>query len=114
VSRIAFAALAASLAATPALAADGETLFNTQCKMCHGGSVMGPKLEGVAGAKIAARPDFNYSPGLKAKADGTWTDANLDAFLKAPTTFAPGTRMMISVQPDDNRKAIIGYLKTLK
>ena len=112
-NRIAFALLAASLAATPALAADGETLFNTQCKMCHGGSVMGPKLDGVAGGKIAARSDFNYSPGLKAKA-GTWTDANLDAFLKAPTTFAPGARMMISVQPDDNRKAIIGYLKTLK
>jgi cytochrome c len=113
VNRIAFALLAASLAATPALAADGETLFNTQCKMCHGGSVMGPKLDAVAGAKIAARSDFNYSPGLKAKT-GTWTEANLDAFLKAPTTFAPGTRMMISVQPDDNRKAIIGYLKTLK
>ena len=29
-NRIAFAALAAALAATPALAADGETLFNTQ------------------------------------------------------------------------------------
>ena len=113
-NRIAFAALAAALAATPALAADGETLFNTQCKMCHGGSVMGPKLEGVAGGKIAARDDFNYSPGLKAKGEMTWTDANLDAFLKSPMTFAPGTRMMLTVQPDDNRKAIIGYLKTLK
>jgi cytochrome c len=112
-NRIAFAALAASLAATPALAADGAQLFNVQCKMCHGGSVMGPKLEGVFGAKIAARSDFNYSPALKNK-EGTWTEANLDAYLKAPTQFAPGTKMMISVQPDENRKAIIGYLKTLK
>lgn len=112
-NRIAFAALAASLAATPALAADGEQLFNVQCKMCHGGSTMGPVLTGVAGAKIAARSDFNYSNGLKAK-EGVWNDANLDGFLKAPTSFAPGTRMMISVPSDENRKAIIGYLKTLK
>lgn len=111
--RFAFAALALALTATPALAADGEGLFNIQCKMCHGGSVMGPALTGVAGAKIAARSDFNYSSALKGK-EGTWTEANLDAFLKAPMAFAPGTRMMISVQPEENRKAIIDYLKTLK
>ena len=50
----------------------------------------------MAGAKIAARPDFTYSPALKAK-DGAWTDANLDAFLKAPMAFAPGTRMPVAV-----------------
>ena len=112
--RTAAVALTLSLLAAPALAADGAQLFAMQCKMCHGGSVMGPKLEGVAGGKIAARDDFNYSTGLKAKGEMTWTDANLDAFLKSPMTFAPGTRMMLTVQPDDNRKAIIGYLKTLK
>ena len=112
--RTAAVALTLSLLAAPALAADGAQLFAMQCKMCHGGSFMGPKLEGVAGGKIAARYDFNYSPGLKAKGEMTWTDANLDAFLKSPMTFAPGTRMMLTVQPDDNRKAIIGYLKTLK
>jgi cytochrome c len=113
-TRFAYAALALGLIATPALAAaDGENLFNTQCRMCHSGSVMGPTLAGVAGAKIAARTDFNYSPALKGK-EGTWTDANLDAFLKAPATFAPGTKMLISVQPEENRKAIIAYLKTLK
>ena len=110
--RFAFSALALSLAATPALAADGAQLFNLQCKMCHGGSTMGPSLAGVAGAKIASK-DFAYSPALK-NHGGTWTDANLDAFLKSPPTFAPGGKMFISVAPDENRKAIIGYLKTLK
>lgn len=110
--RFAFAALALSLAATPALAADGAELFNLQCKMCHGGSTMGPSLAGVAGAKIA-HTDFAYSPGLKGHG-GTWTDANLDAFLKSPTAFAPGSKMMISVADEASRKAIIGYLKTLK
>ena len=106
------AALTLSLAAAPALAADGAQLFNMQCKMCHNGSPMGPSLAGVAGGKIAAK-EFAYSPGLKAKG-GTWTDANLDAFLKAPAQFAPGTKMLIGVPSDESRAAIIGYLKTLK
>ncbi|WP_430423170.1 c-type cytochrome [Phenylobacterium sp.] len=106
------AAIALTLAAGPALAQDGAQLFNMQCKMCHGGSPMGPALSGVAGGPVAAKA-FAYSPGLKNKG-GTWTDANLDAFLKAPSAFAPGTKMLISVPADANRAAIIGYLKTLK
>ncbi|MCR5873555.1 c-type cytochrome [Phenylobacterium sp. J426] len=112
--RVAAAAsvLALSLAA-PASAADGQQLFNMQCKMCHTGGPMGPSLTGVAGAKIASKEGFAYSPALKAKG-GTWTDANLDAFLKAPAQFAPGTKMMMNVASDESRVAIIGYLKTLK
>ena len=106
------AAIALTLAAGPALAQDGAQLFNMQCKMCHGGSPMGPTLGGVAGGPVAAKA-FAYSPGLKTTG-GTWTDANLDAFLKAPAAFAPGTKMLISVPADANRAAIIGYLKTLK
>lgn len=108
------AALTAALACTaaPALAADGGQLFNMQCRICHGGSTMGPSLVGVAGGKIGAS-GFAYSPGLKSK-DGVWTDVNLDAFLKAPSAFSPGTKMLISVPSDENRTAIIGYLKTLK
>jgi cytochrome c len=107
------AVAALAFAASPALAADGAQLFNMQCKMCHAGGPMGPSLTGVAGAKIASKPGFAYSAGLKGK-DGTWTDDNLDAFLKAPAQFAPGTRMMISVPSDENRSAVIAYLKTLK
>lgn len=106
-------ALALALAAAPAFAADGAQTFNLQCKMCHGGTPMAPSLVGTAGGPIAGKPDFAYSPALKAKG-GTWTDANLDAFLKAPSVFAPGTRMMISVPDDATRAALIEYLKTLK
>ena len=108
----AFALLVSAAAAVPAMAADGQQLFNMQCKMCHGGSPMGPTLEGVAGGKIAAK-GYAYSPALKAKG-GAWTDANLDAFLKAPATFAPGTKMLIAVPSEENRQALIAYLKTLK
>ena len=110
--RAAAVAVTLSLLAAPAVAADGQQLFNMQCKMCHTGGPMGPTLAGVAGGKIAAK-EFAYSPALKAKG-GTWTDANLDAFLKAPSQFAPGTKMLISVPSDENRAALIGFLKTLK
>lgn len=106
------AALLSLAAAAPAAAADGAQLFNMQCKMCHNGSPMGPPLAGVAGGDIAAKA-FAYSPALKNK-EGTWTDESLDAYLKAPAAFAPGTKMLISVPSDENRKAIIEYLKTLK
>lgn len=109
---VAFAAVL-SLVAAPALAADGAQLFNLQCKMCHTGTVMGPALNGVAGGPVAAKAGFTYSPGLKAKG-GTWTDANLDAFLKAPAQFAPGTKMLSAVPAAESRAAIIDYLKALK
>lgn len=110
--RAAAAALALSFAAAPALAADGQQLFNMQCKMCHGGSPMGPSLAGIAGQKIG-EGTFAFSPALKNK-EGVWTDANLDAFLKSPTTFAPGTKMMIAVPNDENRAALVAYIKSLK
>ena len=110
--RIATLIAALTFSAAPVLAADGGQLFNMQCRVCHGGSTMGPSLAGVASGKIGAS-GFAYSAGLKGK-DGVWTDANLDAFLKAPSAFSPGTKMLISVPSDESRAAIIGYLKTLK
>jgi len=113
--RLAAAALI-SLAAAPALAADGAAVFAAQCKLCHTGpsTSLAPALDGVAGGKIASREDFAYSPALKAK-EATWTDDNLDAFLKGPADFAPGTKMFLAPPlTDENRAAVIDYLKTLK
>lgn len=108
-------AAAALLAASPALAADGAKTFQLQCKTCHGAksTPMGPGLAGVAGRKVASLPDFKYSAALTAKG-GTWTDANLEAYLAAPLKFAPGGKMMISVTNPADRAAVTAYLKTLK
>lgn len=115
-----FAALA--LVAAPSLAlaqapasSVGVRLFNTQCLACHGekSTLAGPTLKGVAGAPIAGRSDFAYSAGLKAKR-GTWTDANLDAYLAKPLAFAPGTRMVVSVPNANSRADLVTYMKTLK
>jgi cytochrome c len=106
---------AMSLTAGPALAQDGQAQFELQCKFCHDDDSLGPPLAGVAGRKMAAT-EFDYSDALKAKgAEGkTWTDEELDAFLKAPSEHTPGTKMAMSVSDDAARKAIIEYLKTLK
>lgn len=113
--RYLFALAAVGAIAAPACAADGDKLFALQCKSCHGAasSLMGPSLAGVGGARIAARSDFKYSAGLKAKS-GVWTEANLDAYLASPGGFAPGTRMNTGVPDAAARKAIVDYLGTLK
>ncbi len=111
------AALALSSLAAPAMAQDGAALFNAQCKSCHSvtgpSSPAGPTLKGVAGRKVAAVAGYSFSPGLTKKG-GTWTDANLDAYLANPTGFAPGTKMFNRVANPQARAAIIAYLKTVK
>lgn len=113
--RIALAAALVLASALPAAAEDGKALFNAQCRSCHTltgtSGPTGPTLKGVSGRKIAGAPGFAYSAGLKAKA-GTWTDASLDAYLSAPSTFAPGTRMFARVAQPAARSAVIAYLKT--
>ncbi|MBI5940989.1 MAG: c-type cytochrome [Caulobacterales bacterium] len=114
--RLVLAAALALTTALPATAQDGQALYNAQCKSCHTitgvSGAGGPSLKGVFGRKIASAPGFAFSSGLKGKA-GTWSDASLEAYLAAPVTFAPGTRMFARVAQPEARKAIIGYLKTL-
>ena len=120
-------ALIASLAAAPVLAQPepaaptqtagdpvaGKEAYALQCSACHTGAI-GPVLEGVHGRKIAGVESFGrYSNALKSKSDQSWTDENLDAFLKEPSDFAPGTRMMMGASDDKSRADIIAYLKTL-
>jgi cytochrome c len=117
VRRLAFCVAAcAALVCTPAAAADGARAFALQCASCHGAksTPAGPSLAGIAGAPIAARSDFTYSAGLRAKAKERWSDANLDAYLKAPTSFAPGTKMFVAAPSAQTRAAIVEHLKTLK
>lgn len=116
------AALAAALGCVTASAAQeppvgdeeaGAELFATQCRGCHTVSIA-PTLRGVLGRKIAAVPGFGgYSAALQAKADQSWTVENLDAFLKAPAAFAPGTRMVMAVPDAQARADIIAYVRTL-
>jgi cytochrome c len=115
--RLAIVIVVASLAAGPALAATGQDIFNDKCGSCHtvdDTSDTAPTLKGVVGRKIASVAGYPYSDALKAKSALTWTEDNLNSFVTAPNTFAPGTQMPVSEPDAATRKAIIDYLKTVK
>lgn len=104
--------------AGPGDAAHGQGVAKV-CTACHsldqGGQVrVGPPLYGVDGRKIASVSGFGYSGALRAKS-GAWDDAELNAFLKSPRSYAPGTRMAYpGIANDRDRADVVAYLKTLK
>ena len=111
------ATLALAALAGSASAQDGAALFNAQCKSCHTltgtNGPAGPSLKGVSGRKVAGSPGYAYSKALSAKG-GTWSDAQLDAYLSGPAAFAPGGKMFNKVADPKARAAIVAYLKTQK
>jgi cytochrome c len=91
----------------------GAETYNSLCKGCHGVSIA-PTLRGVVGRPIASVASFaGYSDALKAKSSMSWTEANLDAFLTAPATFAPGTLMTQTIADAQQRADLIAYLAML-
>ncbi len=106
----------AALAQPTGMAASGEAAFKQLgCNNCHlpDDNEQAPPLAGVFGRKIAGAPNWPYCDGLKAKA-GTWTDANLDAFLTDTRAFTGGCVMDFKISDPAGRRALVAYLKTLK
>lgn len=111
------AAALVAVTAAPAQNANGQTLFNQRCKVCHavtasGANSVGPNLLGVLGRK-AGSAKYAYSPAMK-KSKLVWTKAALDKYIAAPAKAVPGTKMVISVSDAAQRKAIVDYLATLR
>ncbi len=86
------------------------------CVVCHsiemGGPLrVAPPLRGIVGAKKARADWYGYSPALR-RAGGTWTEADLDKFLAAPSKFLPGTsKTIIGIRDERQRAEIIAALK---
>ena len=112
---LAAAGIAALAPLSTASADTGEALFNQRCRTCHvvtpGGAPgpLAPNLRGVVGRKAATTAFRTYSPALKGS-NLTWTAANLDKFLTAPTKLVPGTRMVVSIPDAAQRKALVAWL----
>jgi len=90
--------------------------FN-QCTACHsttpGKTIIGPSLAGVYGHKAGQVPGFQFSDAMK-NSGMVLNEKTLDAFLANPTAKVPGTTMAFAgVKDEDQREAIIDYLKTL-
>ncbi len=87
-----------------------------ECVVCHsvesdGPMRAAPPLHGIVGARKARTSWFGYSAALQ-KAGGTWTEADLDKFLTAPSKYLPGTSKTILGIPDAKQRAdIIAALK---
>jgi cytochrome c len=105
------------LLATADLAA-GEALAKKQCAACHtfnegGRNGVGPNLYGIINRPHGAVPGYNASDALKKK-EGPWTYEEMNAWLKKPSTYAPGTKMAFAgINSDKQRADIILYLRSL-
>jgi cytochrome c2 len=92
-----------------------KALFYSNCAGCHGLNdvgklTMGPNLKGVYQRGIGTAQNYSYSAALR-NLTGVWSDDELDAFLRDPQAFAPGTSMRAKVKDSESRAAIIEYLK---
>lgn len=97
--------------------AAGEKVF-AKCAACHtvnqgGANGIGPNLYATVGEGIGqGKGGFAFSDALKSKG-GNWSFENLDAWLKSPREFAPGTKMTFAGlgNPAD-RANLIAWLNT--
>jgi cytochrome c len=108
--------LAVALAAAAAADAEhGKALFQA-CAACHNDNpnALGPNLHGVVGRKAAAREDFRYSNAM-ARANLTWDEANLKAYLADPQAKIKGNRMPFGgIADPKDIDDLIAYLQTYK
>jgi len=99
--------------------AKGQAFVTQQCAACHsvtqgGAAGVGPNLYGVVGGPMFAGAGFGYSAAVKAKAKGNWNYDNMNAWLAAPSSFAPGTAMSYSgIKNTQTRADVVAYLRTL-
>lgn len=96
--------------------AAGEKIF-AKCSSCHtaaqgGANGIGPDLWGTVGEPIGkGKAGYAFSSALSGHG-GNWTYENLDAWLKSPSAFAPGTKMTFAgLSKPEDRADVIAYLK---
>ncbi|TVT56666.1 MAG: c-type cytochrome [Sedimenticola thiotaurini] len=118
--------LATSLAifASPVSSADGEQVFKI-CQSCHsakadGEKKFGPNLSGIIGRNCGAVEGYEYSEGyLKAckSSNIKWTEPEIHTYLDNPTKYLKSkgggrSKMSFMLKKEDERRAVIEYLKT--
>jgi cytochrome c len=110
------AALASAIGAAQAAdAAHGKQLF-AACAACHSDKpdAIGPSLRGVFGRKSGSLDDFRYSNAMM-RANLTWNEDNLRAYIKDPQAKVPGNRMPFGgLQDEKDVDDVIAYLKTYR
>tara|TARA_B100000745_G_scaffold24470_1_gene16174 strand:- start:551 stop:1081 length:531 start_codon:yes stop_codon:yes gene_type:complete len=88
-----------------------------KCVACHsfesgGKNKVGPNLHNIMGKIRAGAPGFAYSSAIKTMG-GKWGFEDMNAFLKKPKKFMPGTKMSFSgLKKAGDRAAVILYLRS--
>lgn len=96
--------------------AKGEQIFK-KCVACHnadpgGANALGPALYGVMGNPVAGHPGFAFSDALKSKG-GSWDWETMNAWLKSPKAFAPGTKMTFAgLSSPEDRAHLMAFLNS--
>ena len=93
---------------------DGKELFANRCAGCHAldADREGPRLKGVVGRMAGTVKTFQYSKSLKS-AGFTWDEAKLDKWLTDTESVVPDNDMSFRIPKQEERAAIIAYLKSL-
>lgn len=98
--------------------AAGEAYVKKVCAVCHsfnqgGAPIIGPNLYNVVMAPHAHEEGYSYSSAMKAK-PGKWDFDALNAWLKKPAAYVPGTKMAFpGIANDQQRADVIAWLRTL-
>lgn len=99
----------------------GKSVFN-QCAGCHAVGPdaqhrFGPQLNGLMTRGAGAASGYDYSAAFSSKVgDGmkSWDQQTLDAYLAAPMSYMPGTKMAYpGLGSAEDRANVIAYLETL-
>ncbi|QPQ54810.1 cytochrome c family protein [Allosphingosinicella flava] len=94
--------------------AAGANVFK-KCAACHnaekgGPNALGPNLWGTMGKPHGHVPGFAYSDALKS-VPGVWDWDSMNAWLKSPKSYAPGTKMTFAgLSKPEDRANLIAYL----
>jgi cytochrome c len=110
------ALLATGAAAQSGDAAQGERLFNQQCKACHtidkgARNGVGPNLNGMFDRKAGTLAGFAYSDAM-AKSGITWSDKTVADYLKDPKAVVPSGKMAFAGLKQEAQLAnMIAYLR---
>jgi len=93
---------------------DGKSLFEKRCAGCHAldADHEGPRLRGVFGRSAGVVRTFKYSEALQ-RSKFTWDEAKLDKWLTDTESIVPDNDMGFRVPKQEERAAIISYLKGL-
>ena len=93
---------------------DGKQLFEKRCSGCHAldADHEGPRLRGVIGRPAGKVKTFIYSRALD-KAQFTWDENRVNQWLTDTESVVPDNDMSFRVPSQEERTAIIGYLKSL-